>query len=90
MLPRNIAEEISRLLAKEITAKRESLGLSKNETATRAGLSVSFVSDLENGKSRASVETLVKLAWVFGTTASSMLATCEDVARLKDKISPEE
>lgn len=77
MVPRNIAESISEILAREITAKRTALGLSKNETATRAGLAVSFVSDLESGKSRASVETLVKLAWVFGTSASELLATCE-------------
>jgi transcriptional regulator with XRE-family HTH domain len=77
MLPRQTAEKISELLAKELTARRESLGLSKNETATRAGLAVSFVSDLESGKSRASIETLVKLAIVFGTTASELLATCE-------------
>jgi transcriptional regulator with XRE-family HTH domain len=80
MLPRKTAESISKILAKEITAKRVALGLSKNETATRAGLAVSFVSDLESGKSRASVETLVKLAWVFGTSASELLAICEKEA----------
>lgn len=80
MLQRQIIDKISELLAAEITAKRKALGLSKNETATRAGLSVSFVSDLENGHSRASVETLVKLAFVFGTTASEMLARCERAA----------
>lgn len=80
MLPRQTAEKISELLAKEITARRTALGLSKNETATRAGLSVSFVSDIENGHSRASVETLVKLAFVFGSSASEMLAQCERAA----------
>jgi transcriptional regulator with XRE-family HTH domain len=83
MLPRQTAEKISELLAKEITARRTTLGLSKNETATRAGLSVSFVSDIENGHSRASVETLVKLAFVFGTSASQMLANCEKLSEYK-------
>lgn len=81
MLPKESAEKISQILARRITAKRTAMGLSKNETATRSGLAVSFVSDLESGKSRASVETLVKLAWVFGTSASELLAVCEKEAR---------
>lgn len=71
------AEKLSELLKNEIIRRREQCGYSKNETATRAGLSVSFVSDLEHGKRRPTVETLAKLAWVFGTTPSEMLAECE-------------
>ncbi|MFD0894387.1 helix-turn-helix transcriptional regulator [Luteolibacter ambystomatis] len=71
------ADQLSELLRNEITARRTACGLSKNETATRAGLSVSFVSDLEHAKRRPTVETLAKLAWVFGTTPSEMLAACE-------------
>lgn len=77
MTPSDIAEKISEALAKEITLLRSEKGLSKNQTATKAGLAVSFVSDLESGKRRASVETLVKLAWVFGTSASAILSKCE-------------
>jgi transcriptional regulator with XRE-family HTH domain len=81
MYPRQVAESISEALAKEITALRSEKGLSKNQTATQAGLAVSFVSDLECGKRRASVETLVKLAWVFGTSPSAILARCEKSVR---------
>ena len=77
MYPRQVAESLSEVLAKEITALRSQKGLSKNQTATQAGLAVSFISDLESGKRRASVETLVKLAWVFGTSPSAILAKCE-------------
>ena len=77
MQPREIAESLSDALAGEITVRREAMGLSKNETATRAGLAVSFVSDLESKKRRPSIETLVKLAWVFETTASEILAKIE-------------
>jgi transcriptional regulator with XRE-family HTH domain len=83
MHSRQVAEAISEVLAKEIVALRTEKGLSKNQTATRAGLAVSFVSDLESGKRRASVETLVKLAWVFGTSASAILAKCEAVVKFK-------
>ncbi len=71
------AEKLSQLLRKEIVKRRIEAGLSKNETATRAALAVSFVSDLEHGKKRPTVETLAKLAWVFGTTPGEMLTTCE-------------
>ena len=77
MYPKQAAESLSDVLAKELSARRLSKGLSKNETAARSGLAVSFVFDLENGKRRASVETLVKLAWVFETSASEILAKCE-------------
>ncbi len=77
MYPRQVAESISEALAKEITALRLEKGWSKTQTASRAGLALSFVSDLENGKRRASVETLVKLACVFGISPSLMLARCE-------------
>ena len=83
MQSRQMAERISEILAAEITALREAKGLSKNETSVRTGLAVSFVSTLESGKKRPSVETLVKLAAAFGTTASEVLATCE--RKLKDE-----
>ncbi|MFT4177302.1 MAG: helix-turn-helix transcriptional regulator [Luteolibacter sp.] len=72
------AEALSQLLRNEIVRRRESCGFSKNETATRAALAVSFISDLEHGKKRPTVETLAKLAWVFGTTPGEILTTCED------------
>ena len=83
MQSRQVAEAISEVLAKEIVALRTEKGLSKNQTATRAGLAVSFVSDLESGKRRASVETLVKLAWAFETSASVILAKCEASVKFK-------
>jgi len=72
------AEKLSELLRSELVRLRVAAGLSKNETATRAALAVSFVSNLESGQRRASVETLAKLAWVFGTTPSEILKSCED------------
>jgi transcriptional regulator with XRE-family HTH domain len=78
MQPRQAAEKLSTILAKEITTLRLARRFSKNQLATRAGLAVSFISDLESCKRRASVETLVKLAWALGTSASVILARCED------------
>ncbi len=81
MQPSDTAEQLSEALAKEITLLRLKKRLSKNQTATKAGLAVSFISDLESGKCKASLETLVKLAWVFGTSASAILSKCEQSVR---------
>lgn len=71
------AAALTQLLQNELTKRRTEAGLSKNETATRAGLSVSFVSDLEHGKRRPTVETLARLSWVLGTTPSELISSCE-------------
>jgi transcriptional regulator with XRE-family HTH domain len=68
---------LSDLVAKELKSRREAVGLSKNEVATRSGLAVSFVSYLESGKRKPTIETLTRLALVFGTSASDLLAVCE-------------
>jgi len=72
------AERLSELLSAELTQRRLAAGLSKNETATRTGLAISFVSYLESGKRRPTVESLAKLAWAFGTTPSEILQKCEE------------
>ena len=77
MLLRERAENLSATLMQELTRLRLANGLSKNEAATRAGLAVSFVSNLESGKRRPGVETLAKLAWVYNTTPSAVLQACE-------------
>lgn len=74
---REKAEILSEALMKELTSLRIANGLSKNEAATRAGLAVSFVSNLESGKRRPGVETLAKLAWVYKSAPSEILACCE-------------
>lgn len=64
-------------VASELKARRAAAGLSKNEVATRAGLAVSFVSYLETGVRKPTVETLARLAVVYETTASQLLASSE-------------
>jgi|GEM_PF-2542515 len=71
------ADLFSEALKNELIEIRNRCGLSKNEAATRAGLAVSFVSYLESGKRRPTVETLAKLAWVYDTTPSAILLKCE-------------
>ncbi len=71
------AEKLSELLRNELIRRRTESGLSKNQTAAKAALAVSFVSNLESGQRRPTVETLAKLAWTFGTNPSELLACCE-------------
>lgn len=74
---REKAEILSEAIMKELISLRIANGLSKNEAATRAGLAVSFVSNLESGKRRPGVETLAKLAWVYKSAPREILACCE-------------
>jgi transcriptional regulator with XRE-family HTH domain len=55
--------------------KRE--GLTLEETARRAGLSVAVLSRLERNQTVAELETLYKLGRVFGMTATDLLALAE-------------
>ncbi len=71
------AELLSQVLMDELKALRLANGISKNEAASRAGLAVSFVSNLESGQRRPGVETLAKLAWVYGTSPGKILNKCE-------------
>jgi len=49
---------------------RDGTGLKLHEVAEKTGLSVSFISDLENGRSNPSFDTLSKLACAYGVNIS--------------------
>jgi transcriptional regulator with XRE-family HTH domain len=70
-------ELLSSRVAAELKSRREAAGLSMSKAAEKAGLAVSFVSYLESGKRKPTVETLARLAWVYGTTAAKLLESCE-------------
>lgn len=71
------AERLSELIRLELVRRRTAAGLSMNQTAAQAALAVSFVSNLESGQRKPTVETLAKLAWTYGTTAGEVLGHCE-------------
>ena len=45
-----------------IKEKRERLGISQKELAEKVGISQSFLCDIEQGRSKPSIDTAVKLA----------------------------
>ena len=45
-----------------IKEKRERLGISQKELAEKVGISQSFLCDIEQGRSKASIDTALKIA----------------------------
>lgn len=70
-------ERLTEFIRLELVRLRKQSGLSMTQAAEKAGLSVSFVSNLENGQRKPTVETLARLAWTFGTTAGEILSRFE-------------
>ena len=48
-----------------IREKREELGLSQKELAERSGITQSFLCDIEQGRSKPSIDVAIKLAKVL-------------------------
>ncbi|MER5276528.1 helix-turn-helix domain-containing protein [Streptomyces sp. NPDC002809] len=60
-----------------IRRRRRALELTLAEVARRAGLSVPFLSQIENGRSRPSMGSLQRIADALDTTAVQLLSTAE-------------
>src|SRR5215211_6625280 len=59
-------------LGARLRDERQKAGMSLRELARRLGVSPSFVSQIENGKSSPSVATLYSIAQVLGTSIDSL------------------
>lgn len=60
-------------LGNRLRSQRYLADMTLKEAGQRAGVSVSFLSDIERGKSNPSVPTLQRLAAAYGTSADSLL-----------------
>lgn len=65
-----------------VRARRKQLGRTLADVSTRSGLSVPFLSQVENGRASASLRSLQLLADALDTTAVALLAAAEDAARV--------
>ena len=65
-------ERVNQLLGTRIRTQRKVRGLTLRQLANKTGLSVSLISQIELGKSAASVATLRKLATALGVTLSTL------------------
>jgi transcriptional regulator with XRE-family HTH domain len=78
----NLGEKL-RMLRKTIN------GLTLIDVAKQTGLSVSFLSDLERGQTRPSLETLEKLSSFYKVSINELLVTIEkDRSASQDKVLP--
>lgn len=57
-------------LNQELRALRLACGFTLNDVCERSGLSVSYLSDIERGRTMPSMKTLGKLAAAFGATVA--------------------
>jgi transcriptional regulator with XRE-family HTH domain len=73
----NWATLLKETLPGEIAKLRKDRGLSKNELAARTGLARSFVTEIEQGKTTPSVESLARIAFVLGISPGSLLKKAE-------------
>ena len=71
-----VAEQVGNLGAR-LKAVRLATGMSLREVARQLGVSPSFVSQLENGKSQPSVATLYSLAQLLGVSIDELFAVRE-------------
>ncbi|GAA1559527.1 XRE family transcriptional regulator [Kribbella lupini] len=56
-----------------VRRRRQELGMTSRELASRTGVSAPFITQLERGQSSISLPRLYRLAEVLGTTANSLL-----------------
>jgi transcriptional regulator with XRE-family HTH domain len=69
-------------LADVLEKRRQEVGISQEELAKRAGISRTYLSDIERGLRNISVNTLTRLSRALDVTASTLLARAE-VASVK-------
>lgn len=66
-------EVIFRLIGRRIHEIRQESGLSQMDLAEKIGMSVSYVSMIENGRRRVSLNALIRIANILGVTVDELL-----------------
>ncbi|WP_427340509.1 helix-turn-helix domain-containing protein [Caloranaerobacter sp. DY30410] len=67
------------MVGKRIKKLRKERGLSLKELSKKTDISISFLSDIENGRSNPSLERLKDIARGLNTTVSYLLGETDDV-----------
>lgn len=60
-------------IGKNVTSFREELGWTQRELAEKAGVSYSFLNDIENGRRQPSMDSLEGIARALGVRASEVI-----------------
>ena len=67
------AKEINKAIGDKIHKLRRLNAMTQSELAERAGISVTFLSEIENGKKSMSVDTLIKLSSVLRVSIDNLV-----------------
>lgn len=78
--------EILKIIGKRVRARRQSLGMSQEALAERAGLHYTYIGQIERGEKNASIETMVKLCSALDTTLEKLFEKIGDCAEEKNSI----
>lgn len=76
-------------LGAKLRTLRGNLGLSRNEVAQRAGVSVSLVAQIENGRTHPSLETLQRISDVLGISPCYLIVENPGLEQMLSAMSPE-
>lgn len=76
MVPKH-RQPLTTAFAQIVAAKREKLGLSKQELAARAGLHQTYIGLLERGERKPNLETAEAVARALDTSLSALIAEAE-------------
>ncbi len=75
-------------VGERIRRRRADLGLTQDELAQKAGISKSFLSDVENGKRSIGAETLLDLGRAMNLSLDFLMTGQESEDRRPDKVIP--
>lgn len=78
--------EILKTIGKRIRARRQSLGMSQEALAERAGLHYTYIGQIERGEKNASIETMVKLCGALETTLETLFEKIGEGGEEEDSI----
>lgn len=73
-------------LGRAIQTTRTGRGMSRRELADRAGISYPYLSEIENGKKRASSAALIEIAAVLGMRPHHLLEMAENIGPPADAV----
>ena len=70
----DLAAKLQRQLGQTVRTERQARKLTQQELAFEAGLSLTYVGEIERGQRMVSVDTLQRVARAFNLTAAQLLA----------------
>ena len=83
----NVQNQLLTAISKVVQRRRETLRLTQEELAGRAGLHRTYISDIERGARNLSVKSLIRLAIALELSVSGMLEEAESSVKEAQPVS---